>query len=104
MNNNLLKVRFSVAFLFLIYTLVVKAAHAEAADTLLTVALVFSVSCLAVALYEVVTSHRLLRSKKVLWAAALLLLSWPAMLYYVFIARKQVRDGAENELEATASH
>lgn len=98
MNSNLLKVRFSAAFLFLIYTLGVKAAHAEAADTLLTTALVFSAACLAVVLYEVVTSHRIGRSKKPLWVVGLLLLSWPAMLYYVFAARKHVRNVEEREL------
>lgn len=104
MNNNLIKVRFSVAFLFLIYTAVVWFLHGEAADTLLTVALVFSVSCLAVGLYEVVTSHRIGRAKKALWVAGLLLFNWPAMLYYVFIARKNIRNQPENELQATTSH
>lgn len=103
MNSNLLKVRFSAAFLFLIYTIVVKVAAAEAADTLLTVALVFSAACLAVVLYEVATSQRIERPKKTLWVVGLLLLSWPLMLYYVFSARKNVRNveelGREHELE-----
>lgn len=103
MNNNLLKIRFSAAFLFLIYTIIVKVLDAEAADTLLTVALVFSVSCLAVALYEVVTSHRIHRAKKALWVAGLLLFNWPAMLYYVFIARKNIRNQPQSELHVTTT-
>lgn len=102
MNSNLIKVRFVAAFLFLIYTAVVWFLDGEAANTLLTVALVFSVGCLAFVLYEVVTSHRIARSHKALWVAGLLLFNWPAMLYYVFVRREEVRDHSEDDTHTTS--
>ena len=102
MNSNLIKVRFAAAFLFLLYTVAVEVRHAEAADTLLTIALIFSVSCLAFALYEVVTSHRISRAQKVLWVAGLLLLNWPALLYYAFVRREQVRNYHEGDVHPTS--
>jgi uncharacterized membrane protein len=102
MNTNLIKVRFVAAFLFLVYTAVVKYQHAEAADTLLTVALVFTAACLAFVLYEVMASHRIGRNKKALWVAGCLLLSWPVMLYYVFAARKSVRNQREDDLHTSS--
>jgi hypothetical protein len=102
MNSNLIKVRFVAAFLFLIYTAVVWFQHAEAANTLLTVALVFSVSCLAFVLYEVVTSHRIDRAHKAQWVAGLLLFNWPAMLYYVFVRREAIRNHREQEAPTTS--
>lgn len=101
MNSNLIKVRFVAAFLFLLYTVAVEIRHAEAADTLLTVALIISVSCLAFALYEVVTSHRISRTQKVLWVSGLLLLNWPALLYYVFVRREQIRNFHQNDIHTT---
>lgn len=102
MNSNLIKVRFVAAFLFLIYTATVWFLDGEAANTLLTVALVFSVSCLTFVLYEVVTSHRINRAHKALWVVSLLVFNWPVMLYYVFVRRGEVRDHREDDTQTTS--
>lgn len=92
MNSNITKIRFVAAFLFFIYTIVVKYLDGEAADTLLAIGLIISLSCFALVVYEVVTSHHIDRKQKAWWLAGLFLTFWAGMLYYVFAGRSRVKN------------
>ena len=67
-----------------------KIIHAPAAETILIIGIITSLFFIAIAIYEVNTSHRIDRSEKVMWTIGLLLMSSITGLVYILSGRSRI--------------
>ena len=89
MNQNLLRISFTLSFILVVMAGGLKILHFGAADLLLAVALLLSYGCLSYAVFERLFSKNLSRRQRTGWLLAFLFTGWAALLVYAYFNGKK---------------
>lgn len=81
---------FMASFVITIIGTIRKIMNPESGEGFLIAAVIVSLICGAIAIYEVATSQRTPTGQKVLWILSFVFLGWIGILIYLLVGRKNV--------------